>query len=105
VIANKPNLKCKKCERTFKSQGALNGHQRSHSFFRFIRTLRSTEEREEERKDAEKSIVIAAIKHFSHNYHKTGEKPHCDMCVVIKEKIDRPLIQDLLAWFDSEKKE
>ena len=96
-------FKCKKCPRSFRSQGALNGHQQKHSFFHFIGSLRPKEEREKERKDAHDSIVIAAIKHFSQNYTKTGETPHCDICVVVKEKIDGPLIRDMVAWMESDK--
>jgi len=97
------SFQCGKCERSFSSQGALNGHQRSHSFFQFLGTLRPKEEREKERKDAHDSIVFAAIKHFSHNYTKTGEPTHCDVCAVVKEKVDGPLIRDMVAWMENGK--
>src|SRR5438876_1225922 len=65
-------LQCSKCKRQFETQGALNGHQRTHSFFHFLGTLRPSEVREKERKEAHDKIVIAAIKHFSQNSRMKG---------------------------------
>lgn len=93
---------CSKCTRSFPTVGALNGHQRSHSFFAFLGKTMPKEFREKEQQDARDRIMIAAIKHHSLNPAVDGE-PHCDICAVVYDVIDKPLMRDLAAYFDSEK--
>ena len=93
-----PELACPKCPRTFKTQGALNGHQRSHSFFNFLGKQMPKEFRDEEQEEARTGIMIAAIKHRS----QFNDPEHCDVCAAVYEVVDRPLMRDLLAYFEQE---
>lgn len=90
---------CTKCERTFDTQGALNGHQRSHSFFAFLGKSMPKEFREKEHQDAKDKIMIAAIHHRS----RENNDEHCDVCAAVAEVVDKPLLRDLMAYFESEK--
>ena len=92
-------LKCDKCSRTFPTQGALNGHQRSHSFFAFLGKSMPKEFREREQQDARDKVMIAAISHYSKN-----DETHCDICATVAEVVDRPLMRDLVAYFEANKK-
>jgi hypothetical protein len=88
---------CSKCERSFPSQGALNGHQRSHSFFSFLGKTMPREFREEEQEQARTRVMLAAIHHYTRN-----SATHCDVCEAVSETVDRPLMRDLVAYFASE---
>lgn len=91
-------LKCDKCTRTFETQGALNGHQRSHSFFAFLGKQIPKEFRERQREESQIKIVMAAIKH--RGLYK--DETHCDICAVVNEVIDQPLLRDMAEYFESE---
>lgn len=92
------NYPCAKCERAFDTQGALNGHQRSHSFFNFLGKSMPKEFREKEQQEAKDRIMVVAIGHYSRN-----DEAHCDVCAAVAEVVDKPLMRDLVAYFESEK--
>jgi hypothetical protein len=91
-------LPCSKCPRTFPTQGALNGHQRSHSFFTFLNKSMPAELREQEQEEARTRVMIAAIHHFT----REGDASHCDVCEAVSETVDKPLMRDLVAYFESD---
>jgi hypothetical protein len=93
-------FKCGKCTRTFKTQGALNGHQRRHTFFTFLGKQMPKDFRDKEYEERQARIVLAAIKHYGQN----NDESHCDVCAVVYEVIDKPLMRDLAAYFESEKR-
>ena len=91
-------MKCPKCKRTFPTQSALNGHQRSRSFFTFLGKQMPKEFREKEQEERRTRIMLAAIKHYSQN----NDESHCDVCAVVYENVDKPLVRDLAEYFESQ---
>ena len=91
-------LTCDKCPRTFKTQGALNGHQRSHSFFAFLGKSMPPEFREKEQGEARDKVMIAAIAHYCRH-----DETHCEVCAAVQDVVDKPLMRDLAAYFESSK--
>ena len=90
---------CSKCSRSFDTQGALNGHQRSHSFFNFLGKQMPKEFRDKELEERNVRIVLAAIKHYTQN----NDESHCDVCAVVYDVVDKPLMRDLVAYFEQDR--
>jgi len=98
-------MQCPKCSRQFTTQGALNGHQRSHSFHTFQAKLPNQAERRAQRDKLNAEIVVAAIGHYTRNCQirqlSRQTEPHCDICAVVS-KVDGLILQDLSVWLEKE---
>ena len=54
--------------------------------------------REQEQQEARDRVMIAAISHYSKN-----DETHCDVCATVAEVVGKPLMRDLVAYFEANK--